>query len=144
MNEILNNTIYPIQGSNKLFFDYPKFKQFASNENYMLVVNHILETIEGILKIHQTFEIHVNLFSFSASCLAKHKEFLRIFAGYSTMFDNKLTDFCVYYTPSIMDLIYKIISTHLFHRDGANAPKMLFYSKKESENVLNMIKEKNT
>jgi len=138
MDYYLEQTIYPIKDTNKLFFDYTFFKLFASKENYNFVVSHILETIKNLLKEYETFELHVNLFSFNTTSLAKHHDFLRIFSGYSNMFGDKLTDFYVYYTPSIMDSILKIITTHI----STNVPKVILYTKKESENSLKSFLEK--
>jgi hypothetical protein len=118
-----------------IYFDYLSFKQFASKQNYQQVVKHIIETIQQVLTIYPTFEIHVNLFSFNTSSLAKHQEFLRIFANYSNMFGNKLTHFYVYYTPSIMDTIIQLFSRHIFHAN-THTPEFIMYPKHDSEKAL--------
>jgi hypothetical protein len=135
----LQNTIYEIKQTNKIFLDYTTFRHFACKENYIEIVSHIVNTIQNVLTRHETFEIHVNLHSFNTTSLVKHREFLHIFAEYSNMFDNKLTDFYVYYTPSIMDSIFKIVSNHIFRRDTSLTPQVILYPKKNSENALNAL-----
>jgi hypothetical protein len=135
----MDKSIYVIKNTNKLYFDYPSFKTFASKENYPIIVNHFIQTIQKILTIFPTFEIHINLFSFNTSSLAKHQEFLRIFAGYSNLFGNKLTDFYIYHTPSIMDSIFKIISTHIFYHKDSSPPNFILYKKNESADKLQAL-----
>lgn len=128
--------VFPIKNTNRVFFDYPTFNQYVSKTViYPDVVSHIIKTIQNVLKDNETFEIHVNLYSFNTSSLAKHTDFLRIFASYSNLFGKKLTHFYVYYTPSIMDLILKIISTQIFNREN-EPPQLITYSKKDSAEHL--------
>lgn len=138
MEQSLRETVFIIEKTNKLYFDYMSFKKFACKENYQLVISRILERIDEILKTFETFEIHVNLFSFCTTSLAKYGDFLCIFADYSNVFSDKLTDLYIYYTPSIMDSIFKIITKHIFNqkKQNTNIPRVVMYSKSESESVL--------
>jgi hypothetical protein len=138
MEESLGETVFIIENTNKLYFDYMSFKKFAGKNNYQLIISRILERIDEILKTFKTFEIHVNLFSFCTTSLAKYGDFLCIFADYSNVFGDKLTDLYIYYTPSIMDSIFKILTKHIFNQknQNTNIPRVVMYSKSESDNYL--------
>jgi hypothetical protein len=144
-NSLLREIAYSLPFSNKIVFDYTAFKRYATPIHYTPIVNYMLETIRCVLMHHSTFEIHVNLFSFNTSSLVKYKDFIRIFSEHSTHFNDKLTHFYVYHTPSVMDSLLKTISSCLFRRDNAsNHPEIIMYSKKDSEHSLHNLHYKPT
>jgi hypothetical protein len=140
MEEWLKESVYIIENTPKLYFDYMSFKKFAAKENYQVIISRIVERVERLLSQHNTFEIHVNLFSFSTASLAKYADFLRIFVDYSSVFGDKLTDLYIYYTPSIMDSVFKIVSRHISNKNKNTAiPNVVMYTKNDSADYLRML-----
>jgi len=134
---LLNKMIYPIGNTNKIFFDYSCFKQFAIKENYCEIILHSLNTIKNTLVNHSSFEMHINLFSFNTSSFAKYKDFICIFTDsvFTANTDGiyeKINCFVIYFTPSIMDVILSVFS----HSKNSVKPYFVFHSKKDSATEL--------
>jgi hypothetical protein len=121
--------------SNKLFFDYYNFKR--SEIEYPRVLDVMLSKIASIQEQYDSFEMHISLFSFNMTALNKHKDFIQAFSSHSSMFDQKLRHVHIYYTPTIIDSVMKIISK-LF-RKTAPRPRVVLHSKSESENELQAL-----
>jgi hypothetical protein len=131
----LEKTIYPLE--NKIIIEFTHFKTFANNDNYELIILTLMNVIKTVLYNYESFEIHVNMFSFNTSSLVKYRDFIQLFSNYSRYFNENLSHIYVYYTPSIMDSIFKIISTHT--QTSYSNTNVVLYTKKESENSFNSL-----
>jgi hypothetical protein len=117
-NFLLMNTIYilPVtnsQGnksvSNRLFIDFVNFRKFVNRSNFDAVVNYFIEAIVRILEEHETFELHVNLKSFSVTATEKYKNIVLLFyEKYQTNYVNRIDSVYIYNTPHIFDTIKSI------------------------------------
>lgn len=118
LNFLLMNTIYilPVtdtQGdksvSNRLFIDFVNFRKFVNRSNFDVVVNYFIEAIVKILEEHETFELHVNLKSFSVTATEKYKNIVLLFyEKYQTNYVNRIDSVYVYNTPHIFNTIKSI------------------------------------
>ena len=74
---IIPLTIYVLPNTNKVFFNYPIFKTFGMPDNYGYCQYYLQDLISSkILCTYSTFEIHINLASFTIS--AAHRYFVAI------------------------------------------------------------------
>jgi hypothetical protein len=128
---------------NKLFFDYYGFKKAIAERHATVaemesrILENMFEKIALIQSKYDFFEIHISLFAFSITALNKHKDFIQAFSSHSSMFDQKLRHVHIYYTPTIIDSVMKIISK-LF-RKTAPRPRVVLHSKSESDNELQAL-----
>jgi len=135
--------------SNKFFFDYYNFKQYLANvssssssstyetESSRRVLETMIAKITSIQEQYESFEMHISLFSFNMTALNKHKDFIQAFSAHSAQFDQKLSAVHIYYTPSIIDSIMRIIGK-LF-RKSSHRPRVILHSKSESDNELQAL-----
>jgi len=140
INILLQKTAYIIKGTNKIFINYPVFKQYAHPDNYELFVNYVQNLIPFIIDKWGTFECHVNINNFTVTAAERHKEVIRIFC--SKCFDISYTDHLnhiyVYNTSSTLDKISGIL-LHLVDTDTRK--KIVLVNKNDStEPVNNFIK----
>ena len=140
INLLLQRTVYIIKDTNKLFINYPVFKQYAHPDNYELFVNYVQNLIPFIIKEWGTFECHVNIDNFTVTAAERHKEVIRIFC--SKCFDISYTDHLdyiyVYNTPSTLDKISGIL---LHFVDTDTRKKIVLVNKSDSvEPVNNFVK----
>jgi len=125
--------------SNKFFFDYYNFKRSFLNPETesSQVLENMIAKISSILQQYDSFEMHISLFSFNMTALNKHKDFIQAFSSQAALFDQKLSAVHIYYTPSIIDSIMRIIGK-LFRKTSHN-PRVVLHSKSESENELQTL-----
>jgi hypothetical protein len=125
--------------SNKFFFDYYNFKKFSASaaEYESQVLETMIARIASIREEHDSFEMHISLFSFNMTSLNRHKDFIQAFSSQSALFDQKLSAVHIYYTPTIIDSVMKIIGK-LF-RKTAHRPRVVLHSKSESDNELQAL-----
>jgi hypothetical protein len=123
--------------SNKIFFDFVQFNKLAGRENYASILEHILGVIRSVLQVHDNFQMHVSLFSFSVVHLKKHKQFIEMFSAHNQMFNDSFVEMHVYYTPSVLDLIIKIVSR--IFKNTSHRPQFFFYNKSESAAKLENV-----
>jgi hypothetical protein len=139
INNLLQKTVYIIKGTNKLFINYPVYKQYAHPDNYELFVNYVHNLIPFIIDKYVTFECHVNLHSFTVTAAARHKEVIRIFCSkcFDISYTGCLNHIYIYNTPSTLD----IISGMLLHLvDPETRKKIVLVNKHDSiEPVSNFI-----
>jgi hypothetical protein len=105
----LQNTIYIITNSNKIFFNYEIFKYYAHPENYSQIVDYILSLILLCISKFETFEMHININSFTVSSAERYKEIIKLFMNKcmsnNTQFSQLLTSLILYNAPSMMNEI---------------------------------------
>jgi len=122
--------------SNKIFFDFVFFQQYANRDTYPTILNSIVCAIQQVLSKYPTFEMHVSLYSFSMSALTKHKDFIQMFSERQELYESSFTDLHIYFTPNIIDSIMKVLGK-IF--SNPYRPKMHLHSKQESEELLTQV-----
>jgi hypothetical protein len=120
LQDLINKTIYIIPDTNIIFMDYVIFKIFANSNNYQFIVDYIILLIDDRINIYNTFEIHVNLDSFTISSLERYKSIINIFidnclkknSGY-TFIISKVN---ILNAPKSFDSIINTVK-HFFNKD---------------------------
>ena len=114
IEELISKTIYIGENSNKFFISYPFYKTYAAISNYQLIVDQIIQFIFHVLTKFTTFEIHINLESFTTTALQRN---LCVFNLYyescciqNLCYDqNKLDRIVVYNTPKVINFLSTLI-----------------------------------
>jgi len=99
------------QNINNIYLDYRYFKFLAHEDNYAIIIQHILSSIENILKTHDLFVVHIYMKSLTITEIDKHKMFIyKLSDTLKQKFPNKLDTCFVYRAPFIFSHIYNMIS----------------------------------
>jgi len=137
-NFLLTNTIFilPVSKSNpvsnRLFIDFVNFRKFVNRSNFDSVVNYFIELIIKILEKHESFELHINLKSFSVTATEKYKDIVLLFyEKYQTNYVNRINALYIYHTPHVFDTI-KTIFVKLSPLSSTFMFDPVLYNNKES------------
>lgn len=96
---------------NELYLDYIFFKHFASTLTYDIILQVVTNSINNILKIHNTFIVHANLRFLTILDIDKHKTFIATLSNHlKETYPNKLDKCNIYNSPLIFSQLYNIVS----------------------------------
>ena len=94
---------------NAIVFDYPAFKIFAKAEMYAEFTDYILSLIRKCIQQHGSFEMHLNLQTFSVTAAQRYSDMIRMFCTQclrcETEFSKLLTKMYLYNSPRILGSI---------------------------------------
>lgn len=137
LQQLINNTMYIIPNTNKVFFDYTVFKLYATPENYSTIVDCVLQLFQTCITIYGTYEAHFNLLSYTVSACERYKSIFPVLFDAcfkkGKTFSDKLDKLFIYNTPACMATVIQIMTPLV---DPIVRPKIGFYTKAESESVL--------
>lgn len=144
INALLNTSIFIIPNTNKIFFDYTIFKNYASQENYSHIVDFISDKIKTCINNYGTYEVHANLDTFSISACQRYKEVIQLFCsrcisnqgGYS----KDLTVMYIYNAPYMFQQISNILRPFI---DYSIIDKIVLRDKNESSAIIQHIRNMN-
>ena len=146
IKQLLEKTFYAIPTTNNFFLDYPLFKLFVNPDNYLVVVHHCISVINFLISTYGSFEIHVNLNSFTVSAAERYLPLIRLFCeeclkDTSVSRTDKLSLLYTYYTPHV---ITNIVPLFVKMSDGDLRKRireqMTHYNKEQSEGFLEALK----
>ena len=114
IDELLSKTVYMLDNSNKIFISYPLYKTYALSTNYQSIVDRIIQSIFYVLGKFPTFEMHIDLDSFTATALQRNMIVFQLYydtcckngLNYDT---NTLDRIVIYNTPSIIQSLFTLI-----------------------------------
>lgn len=140
ISDLIQKTIYQIPETNIVFFDYPLFKTYATPNIYETIIQTILELFAIIINSHGSYQVHVNLDTFSMSAAHRYSDIIREFCHKclrsETRYANYTEKFCIYNTPSVMQSISKLFNPLI----NENVKKRIeLIDKKESEARLKIL-----
>lgn len=140
VSDLIKTTIYQIPNTNIVYFDYPLFKTYATPTIYETIIQTILELFAGIINLHESYQVHVNLDTFSMSAAHRYSDIIREFCHKclrsETRYANYTEKFCIYNTPSVMQSISKLFNPLI----NENVKKRIeLIDKKESEDRLKQL-----
>ena len=140
MNKLLQLTTIRIKNTNIIYFDYPVFKMFANPSNYDMIVEYILQLFIESVEEFGTFEMHINLKSFSVSAAERYKicieNFIKKCISKNTPFVKTTKKICIYNTPNVIDAISRVINSFI---EPEIKEKMIFYDKTVSDKLIENI-----
>jgi hypothetical protein len=98
-----------VKEPNAIYFDYPTFKTFAQADMYNDFTNYTMYLMNNCISKHGSFEMHLNLKSFSVTAAQRYLELIRMFCTQclqsDTEFSKLLTKMYVYNSPRILGSI---------------------------------------
>jgi hypothetical protein len=135
IRQLIVHSFYLIPNTNCIYFDYPLFKTYACAEVYEDFTTHAYTIINTCLSQYPSFDIHVNMQSFTISAFERLRKLIERFFVESPLFSDKLTFVYIYYTPSIIEQINKMIKMFIAHISY----KIVYFSKTESHDKMKML-----
>jgi len=140
MNDLLKSALYIIPNTNKIYFDYPVFKTFANPENYVNIVNYLIQLLNECIHYHNSYEMHLNLKTFSISAVERYRTGIEWFCTEclknNMNYNEKIVHMHIYHTPSVIDTIATILDRFI-HPDVKK--KIIKYTKPDSEHNIQLI-----
>jgi hypothetical protein len=98
--DLIKSSIF--RQNDAVFINYPILKLFAIPEIYGSIVQYLVEIVSDILRTNTTYNIHINIESFTISAAERYSELI------TTAFRNLFTD--VYIQPLDKMYIYNVPS----------------------------------
>ena len=140
LEELIKNSIYIIPNTHNIYIDYEIIKIYLTSENSNSITNYIIFLMKLQIDTYNTFNIHINLNTFSISAAERYKYAIESFfencklanTNYSTIL-NKLY---LYNKPSVIDTILTILKPFIVPDLYG---KLVFYDKVESAQLLNNL-----
>ena len=74
--DLLKHTIYVIQGTNKVYFDYTVFKTYASPSLFEPIIDYFIQLVEYCIATYGCYEMHVNWLSYSISAHERFRVYI--------------------------------------------------------------------
>ena len=113
METLLSNTIYTVNDSNQVFVDYTIFKLFATPHNFEIITNSIISTLQERIDKYDSFQLHINLSTFTVSALERYKTMIKFFCdkclSSNTRYSKKMDKTYIYSPPKSFDAIVKTL-----------------------------------
>ena len=79
IDDLIRKTIYIIQDTNNVYIDYTLFKLFATPEQYNRIVDYAISAINFSINKYGSYEVHINLDTFTVSAAERYKHIIIIF-----------------------------------------------------------------
>lgn len=137
IDALLKKTIFNIPNTKIIYLDYTIFKQYCSLENYSVIVEFVVQTVNKCIRSFGNFEIHINLDTFSISSCHRYKDVIKLFCGRCTQnnssFCDKLLNMYIYNTPAMMNQISILLKPFI---DSTIVNKIIFINKENSKEVI--------
>lgn len=138
INDLIKRTSFILPNTNKIYIDYTIFKLYANENNYEIILTHIIKLYMYCIETYNSFEVHVNLKSLTPSATEKYKKCIELFNIMTSncTISNYLTSWYVYNPPSMIDIIKHIL---IYVLDPIVMNKVVVYSKTESNDKMNQL-----
>jgi hypothetical protein len=142
LETLLNSTLIVLPNSYHLFFDYTIFKTFAVPELYNTIMKYALDKISKCIDSYGTYEMHVNLNTFSVSAFHRYKPVIELYSyevntNYPHFHEN-IQAMRIYNVPSTIETISQLIGPMLPQNVRQ---KVVRYDKNASEKPMQTIME---
>jgi hypothetical protein len=128
IKKMMECTVFIVPNKNVIYYNYLIFKLYGNEANQPILYRYFKGLVETLLAQYETFEVHVNLKTFSISACRRYYSMITSSFDDNTLFTEKLSRLVIYNTPSIIDQI----TTILYATVKDVVPKTVYYYK-ESE-----------
>ena len=136
LEHLIESTAFIVPNTNIVYFNYAVFKTYGNPENAKHIYTHIIALLETILATHDSYELHVNLKSFSVSACQRYYSMIVSSIDSNNIFSEKLNKLILYHTPFIIDqitgLLYNSIKPFLH--------KIEYVKEKSDERISQLFK----
>jgi len=140
LEELMYNTCWIIPNTNKVYFEYSVFKHYACPDNYEQIVNKIYGLCLNCVQRYGSFEVHVNLASFSMSAAERYKSIIQMYCDQCNNKNTSLTEYLdklyLYNVPVMIDNISRLLSPMV---PPEVRTKREMFSKEISESMLQAL-----
>ena len=134
LNKMIACTAFIVPNRNIIYYNYLVFKIYGNESNQRAIYNHFRGLICSVLENYDTFEVHVNLKTFTISACQRYYMMITSSFDDNTMLTDKMSKLVVYHTPSIVDQL----TTLLYSSIRTIIPKTEFYYK-DSGDMINVL-----
>ena len=142
LETLLNSTLTILPNSYHLFFDYTVFKTYAIPELYDTIMKYAFSKILYCINTYGTYEMHVNLNTFSVSAFHRYRPIIELYSHEITTnhqdFHEKIQTMHIYNVPSTIETISQLIGSMLPQNV---IQKVVKYDKNASEKPMKTIIE---
>lgn len=141
LDELISNTVYVINDSNKILINYAVFKTYANPNNYQKIIGKFIDLIVITVEKHGSFELHLDLKSMTTSAIERYKCVFQ-------MYNDSCCERGVFYTDNLIDKIFFYNSPSVINilsilivkfTDVTIKKKMNIISKDNSERALSEL-----
>jgi len=140
INELTAKTFYIIPNTNRIFLDYTIFKLYANPNNYNYLVDWAVSLIMHCIHTHGSFDVHVNINTFTITACQKYKTIIEMFMDACFQTDSeavlKLGHLYIYNIPSVFDSIIKFLNPFI---NDTVKPKIVVYDKTQSPALIQKL-----
>jgi len=126
---LFENTLYINTSKSVIFFEYTVFKTFVHPENFNLFLQYIDNVTTPWINQCETYELHLNMQGLTISGFERFRGMIDALFKQLPPVSHKMKHIYIYYTPSVVDIIMRVIHPFVAHY----LDKIVFYSKTESE-----------
>ena len=135
LEQLIQRAVFIVSESNVIFYDYPLFKTFVHDNNYLLVYSHFISLVHVLVKEYGSFEIHCNMKSFSISACHRYYSMIATTIDENQLFTANMTKLIIYHTPNIMEKL-----TQLLHNNIRKfVDRVEYVSKEESDGRISSL-----
>lgn len=134
LQKMIECTAFIVPNSNVVYYNYLVFKIYGNESNRIEVYSHIMGLINSVLEKYDTFEVHVNLKSFTISACHRYYTMISSTFDENTLLTDKMSKLVIYNTPHLLDQITSV----LYSSVKAVLPKTEYYYK-DSQTRINRL-----
>lgn len=138
--KLIQNTAYIIPNTNIVYFDYIVFKMYANPENFVIIVNYVIELFQSCIEQYGNFETHLNINTFTISSFDRYKQIINIFCtkcfNNNTTYSQYLKCLVLYNSPNIIDTLTILIKPFIEQKVSYQT---IILNKKDSIAPLNVL-----
>jgi len=115
INTLLNDTIYIVETTNQIYIKYEILKSFANPSVYTYIIDHISNLVQISITNHKSFELHINMNTFTITAANRYKELIQMFCEKAlqtnSIYHTKLNKIYLYNYPAIIPVLTKLFSS---------------------------------
>ena len=141
---LLNATVFIIPNTSHIFFDYPTFKTYAHPDIYQQIVSHAIQQIDHCIESYGSYEMHLNMNTFSVSAVNRYRECIMIYCNEcmkNMEYYKKIVNMHMYNVPTLFDSIAIVLDTFI---NPDIKSRIIQYSKSDSEIVIPKLMKMST
>ena len=138
---LMSNTVFIVPDTNNIFVDYTIFKLFANPENFVTIIDHIINNFSKCIESFPSLQLHINLDSFTISALERYKDLITLFCkkclSSSTRYSSKIESVHIYNVPKTFDSIVTTLKPFI---DQNIYEKIVLFKDEQSKDIINSFK----
>ena len=97
---------------NGIYFEYQILKTFTNPSNYEQIISYMIDLAKICIQTHATFDLHINLKSFTITAAQRNKEIIQLFCKKclqtDSIFYNHLNKLYLHNCPGIIQTLHSL------------------------------------